>query len=46
MAASRISETYGLGAGAEWAARHGLIMGRDPDTMAQGQVLASLAAAR
>lgn len=42
VACRRISEAYGLGAGAEFAARHGLLA-EDPDHVARAQVLDSLA---
>jgi hypothetical protein len=45
-AAGRISEAYGLGAGSEWAARHGFVAGPPSDSRAEAQVLASLRAVR
>jgi hypothetical protein len=44
-AAGRISEAYGLGAGSEWAARHGFVSDR-AESRAEAQVLASLRAVR
>ncbi len=44
VAASRISEAYGLGAGAAWAIRHGLPLRADPDSASAAAVLASVAA--
>jgi len=46
VAASRISEVYGLGAGAEWATRHGFDLLADTDARASAQTLASLARLR
>jgi len=43
VAAARISEVYGLGAGAEWATRHGFEPSADTDARAAAQTLASLA---
>jgi hypothetical protein len=44
VAASRISEAYGLGQGAEWMARHGLDSNHDSDARAAAQTRASVAA--
>ena len=44
VAASRISEAYGLGTGAEWLARHGLASNHDSDGRAAAQTRASVAA--
>lgn len=44
VAASRISEAYGLGAGAEWVERHKLASRHDSDVRAAAQTRASLAA--
>ena len=45
LAARRISEAYGLGAGGAWAAKHGLGEAvSDPDRWAAAQVRASLRA--
>ena len=46
VAASRISEAYGMGEGARWAARHGLtVADADADAVARAQATASMAAA-
>lgn len=44
VAASRISQAYGQGAGAAWADRHGLASPGDSDALARASAVASLAA--
>jgi len=45
VAASRISEAYGMGEGGRWAARHGLTVA-DADAVARAQATTSLAEVR